>query len=55
MTMDRGVSKLSVALVPDSGTAELITLAGTMAITIEGGKHSYAFEYTLPEHSSRRR
>jgi len=26
-------------------------LAGRMSITIDGGKHSYAFEYTLPDAS----
>ena len=27
---------------------ELMGLAGTMGITIAGGKHSYQFDYTLP-------
>jgi hypothetical protein len=48
-TMDRGVPHLSVTVVPDSGTGELVGLAGVLAITIEGGKHSYDFEYTLRE------
>jgi hypothetical protein len=48
-TMDRGVPQLSVTVVPDSGTGELAGLVGTMAILIEGGKHSYDFDYTLPE------
>jgi hypothetical protein len=48
-TMDRGVPQLSVTVVPDSGTGALAGLAGRMAINIEGGKHSYDFEYTLPE------
>jgi hypothetical protein len=50
-TMDRGVPHLSVTVVPDSGTGELAGLAGRMAIIVEGGKHSYDFEYTLPEAS----
>jgi hypothetical protein len=48
-TMDRGVPRLSVTVVPDSGTGDLVGLAGRMVINIEGGKHSYDFEYTLPE------
>ncbi len=48
-TMTRGVPQLSVTVVPDSGTNQLIGLAGKMAIKIDGGKHYYDFEYTLPE------
>ena len=48
-TMNRGVATLSVTVVPDSGTDQLVGLSGKMAIKIEGGKHSYEFEYTLPE------
>ena len=48
-TMNRGVPTLSVTVVPDSGTGELVGLGGTMAIIIEDGKHSYEFDYTLPE------
>lgn len=49
-TMDRGVPQQNVAVVPDSGSDELAGLAGTMTIVIaDGGKHSYEFEYSLPE------
>ena len=48
-TMDRGAAKLSVTVVPDSGSGELAGLTGTLAIIIEGRKHSYDFNYTLPE------
>lgn len=48
-TMDRGVPLQNVRVVPDSGTGELAGLAGTMTIVIEGGRHSYEFDYTLPE------
>ena len=49
-TMTRGVPQLTVGVVPDSGTGQLVGLSGTMTIKIaEGGKHSYEFEYTLPE------
>ncbi len=47
-TMNRGVPRLELTVVPDSGTGELAGLAGSMAIQVEGGKHSYDFEYTLP-------
>jgi hypothetical protein len=47
-TMNRGVPSLSVTVVPDSGTGQLVGLAGKMAIIIADGKHSYDLEYTLP-------
>ena len=47
-TMTRGAPQLIVSVVPDSGTGELVGLAGTMQIDIASGKHSYVFEYTLP-------
>ena len=47
-TMARGVPQLSVTVVPDSGTADLAGLAGTMTIQIDAGKHSYTFDYLLP-------
>ena len=48
-TMNQGKYQLSVAVVPGSGSGKLAGIAGTMTITIISGKHSYAFEYTLPE------
>jgi hypothetical protein len=48
-TMNRGQLHLSITVVPDSGTGQLAGLAGTFNITIADGKHSYDFEYTLPE------
>jgi hypothetical protein len=47
-TMNRGTPSLLVTVVPDSGTDELIGLAGEFKIIIAGGKHSYEFKYTLP-------
>ena len=47
-TMTRGEPQLSITVVPDSGTARLEGLAGTMTINIAEGKHSYQFDYTLP-------
>jgi hypothetical protein len=40
--------RVTVTVVPDSGTGELNGLAGQMTITIADGKHSYDLEYTLP-------
>jgi hypothetical protein len=48
-TMTRGAPQLIVSVVPDSGTGQLAGLAGTMAISIAEGRHSYDFEYTLAE------
>ena len=49
-TMDRGKPELNIIVVPDSGTGELEGLKGTMHIDIAaGGKHSYKFDYMLPE------
>jgi hypothetical protein len=46
-TMERGEQRLSVTVVPDSGTGELAGLAGRMEIVISGGRHSYHFDYAL--------
>jgi hypothetical protein len=48
-TMDHGGFKMSVIVVPGSGTGELKGITGTFSIHIENGQHSYDFEYTLPE------
>lgn len=48
-TMTRGAPQLTISVVPDSGTEQLVGLAGQMAIKIADGKHSYDFEYTLAE------
>jgi Protein of unknown function (DUF3224) len=48
-TMDRGAPTLSITVVPDSGTDQLVGLTGRMNIIITDGKHAYDFEYTLPE------
>jgi hypothetical protein len=47
--MTRGTPELSITVVPDSGTDQLVGLTGTMTIKITDGKHSYDFGYTLPE------
>jgi len=48
--MTRGTPQLSINVAPDSGTGELAGITGKMTINIAAdGKHSYEFEYTLPE------
>ena len=46
-TMDRGEGQLVITVVPDSGTDQLIGLAGEMVIRVEGGTHFYDFEYAI--------
>jgi hypothetical protein len=48
-TMTRGAPQLSVTVVPDSGTGQLVGIAGRMTIKIVEGKHFYEFQYTLTE------
>ena len=48
-TMTRGEPQLSVMVVPDSGTGDLAGLTGNLTIRVEDGKHSYEFDYSLPE------
>jgi hypothetical protein len=48
-TMTRGTPQLSITVVPDSGTGQLVGLTGSMSIVVAGGKHSYEFDYTLPD------
>ncbi|HEX6098656.1 MAG TPA: DUF3224 domain-containing protein [Thermoanaerobaculia bacterium] len=49
-TMRRGGDfQMIIRVVPDSGTEALAGIAGTLEIVIEGSKHSYHLEYSLPE------
>lgn len=48
-SMNRGVPSLSVSVVPDSATEELVGLVGSMTIELADGKHLYHFDYTLPD------
>ena len=48
-TMNKGATQLVITIVPDSGTAQLAGIAGEMSINIDGGKHSYELNYTLPK------
>jgi hypothetical protein len=47
-TMEGGKFDLKVIVVPGSGAADLAGISGTMEIIIDGGKHSYKFDYFLP-------
>ena len=46
-TLTRGAPEQNITVVPDSGTGDLVGLTGKLTVIIEGGKHSYDFEYTL--------
>ncbi len=48
-TMTRGNGELTITVIPDSGTDQLVGLTGKMNIIIADGKHSYEFEYTIDE------
>ena len=47
-TMHAGQSSLTITVIPGSGTGDLFGLSGSMKILMDGGKHSYTFDYTLP-------
>jgi hypothetical protein len=46
-TMSHGDFRLSVTVIPDSGTDELTGITGSMNILVVAKKHSYKFDYTL--------
>jgi hypothetical protein len=46
-TMTRGAGELTITVIPDTGTDELVGLSGKMNIIIADGMHSYEFEYEL--------
>ena len=50
---ERGAPELSVTVVPDSGTGELVGLEGTLDIQVEDGAHRYDLAYSLPEPEGR--
>jgi hypothetical protein len=50
-TMTRGAYSLTITVVPDSGTDQLVRLTGSLTIIIADGKHSYEFEYEIGEAS----
>ena len=48
-TMDQNGRKMSVSIVPGSGTGDLKDISGTFDIQIANGQHSYDLQYTLPQ------
>ena len=48
-TMTRGTPEMNITVVPDSGTDQLEGLTGKLKIIITEGKHSYEFDYAMPE------
>ena len=49
-TMDGAGRRMTVAVVPGSGTGELQGISGSFAIEIADGRHTYELEYELPDH-----
>ena len=48
--MTRGTGDLTITVIPDTGTDQLAGLQGRMNIIIAAdGKHSYEFDYNLPD------
>ncbi len=47
-TMNKGINRLVLEVVPGSATNQLVGLKGKMDIKVEDGKHYYKFEYELP-------
>ncbi len=47
--MNRGEPNLSVVVVPDSGSGELVGITGRMSLSNNVGEHIYEFEFELPE------
>ena len=43
-TMTRGAGDLTITVIPDTGTDDLLGLEGRMNIIIADGKHSYEFD-----------
>jgi hypothetical protein len=48
-TMEDNKFDLTVRVVPGSGSGDLAGISGAMQIIIANGKHTWKFDYTLPE------
>ena len=48
-TMDQSGQKMTILVVPGSGTGDFKGIAGTFIIHIDKGQHSYDMDYTLPD------
>ena len=46
--MAKGQAELTVTIVPDSGTRELLGISGTLEIDNSDGKYSYLLNYEQP-------
>jgi hypothetical protein len=46
-SMNKGSSKQSISVVPDSGSGDLTGIKGDMKIDIMDGRHFYTFSYEL--------
>jgi len=47
--MTSSARQQSITVVPDSGSGQLIGIAGKMTVKISDGKRSYDLEFRLPE------
>ncbi len=47
-TLTRGAPIQNITVVPDSGSGQLTGITGKLTVIVDGGKHSYEFEYELP-------
>ena len=47
-TMTPAETILTVKILNDSGTGDLKGISGTMTIRVEGGKHFYDLDYSIP-------
>jgi hypothetical protein len=47
-TMSRDGPRLTVTVVPDSGSGELTGIQGTLRIDVRNGVHTYVFDYSVP-------
>ncbi|MFD0555613.1 uncharacterized protein DUF3224 [Stackebrandtia endophytica] len=45
--MTKGEARLTIEVVPDSGTGELAGISGQMSINVVDGQHYYEFDYFL--------
>lgn len=48
-TMEDNKFELTVKVVPGSGSGDLAGISGAMQIVVANGKHTWKFDYTLPE------
>ena len=48
-TMQGGKYEMDVSVVPDSGTEELKGISGKLKIIIDGAKHLFEFDYSIPQ------